>query len=228
MRGPPPFGACTAALRAGGGGFVGGPACRPRRTAAARQSWPRSSPAWGPAPIRAGVPTPSKVCAKNPHCAPPRAARPMGPRVPWRGLAGFAPARRTAWRSPSPLCLVLVLGALGFTPSPRLPGSRGSRGEGGKPALGLLLWAGASPALISSPLLPRGPPLPRFAVAGGCLPSPRIGRGGPRPPPAGRAARYTEGGKEGEPERETERPRRQPPPPAMGRYRALPASLLRP
>ena len=89
VRGGRIFAPGTTPLRGGGGGFVGGPACRPRRTAAARQSWPRSSPAWAPVPIRAGVPTPSKECAKNPHCAPPRAAPARWAARPVAWLGGF-------------------------------------------------------------------------------------------------------------------------------------------
>ena len=85
----------TTALRAGGGGFVGGPACRPRRTAAARQSWPRSSPAWAPAPQCAaggahtlqGMRKKCRTAGPPPPPCPLRGAR---GRVP---LAAFSPAR---------------------------------------------------------------------------------------------------------------------------------------
>lgn len=219
MRGPPPFGGLyngpQAARRWRGlPGARGAARARPRvALVCAALGPPRRN-------ARRGVPKPSKVCAKNPHCGGQRAARPrLGPRVPLPPLAGFAPAVLSA-AIPSRLgCWWLSWAVLASLPRRRGPLHENAGGGRGSPAPGLLLPRAFSPPGFFSPapcILAGGPafsPSPWLSLV-----VPALGmaaRRGRAAPPL-RAALYTEGAEDGENERRTERPRREALPPARG------------
>ena len=161
---------------------------------------------------RRGVPKPSKVCAKNPHCAPPRVPPPpwgaLGP-VAW--LGGFC-ARVPIRRHPlPPRLLVVVVGGSGFPPPAAGPAPRDCRGREGFARSRPVVPLGFLPARFFSPApcnLAGGPafslsPWLALVVPALCM----AARRGRAAPPL-RAARYTEGAEDGENERRTERPRR--------------------
>ena len=131
MRGPPPFatlynGPQAARRWRGLPGARGAARSRPRvALVCAALGPPRRN-------ARRGVPKPSKVCAKNPHCAPPRVPPPpwgaLGP-VAW--LGGFC-ARVPIRRHPlPPRLLVVVVGGSGFPPPAAGPAPRECRGREG-------------------------------------------------------------------------------------------------
>ena len=131
VRGPPPFatlynGPQAARRWRGLPGARGAARSRPRvALVCAALGPPRRN-------ARRGVPKPSKVCAKNPHCAPPRVPPPpwgaLGP-VAW--LGGFC-ARVPIRRHPlPPRLLVVVVGGSGFPPPAAGPAPRECRGREG-------------------------------------------------------------------------------------------------
>ena len=150
MRGPPPFatlynGPQAARRWRGLPGARGAARARPRvALVCAALGPPRRN-------ARRGVPKPSKVCAKNPHCGGQRAARPPGPRVPLPPLAGFAPACLSA-AIPSRLgCWWWSWAVLASLPRRRGPLHEIAGGGRGSPAPGLLFPWAFSPLGFSLP-----------------------------------------------------------------------------
>ena len=179
----------SGARRGGGGGSP------PRRGPAPRPLGPPRRNA------RRGVPKPSKECEKNPHCGGQRAARPLagGAARPVAPLGGFFARPADGAHFPLAPLRGAGFGCSWLHPLARLPGSRGSRGEGGLPALALLLWVGAFPALSFRPCFLVALPCPVSPWAGGCRPLRPHGRGRSRASrPQVRAAQYTESNAEGE------------------------------
>lgn len=215
MRGPPPFVACTTAQRAGGCAPCRGPAGPRGRVPV----WPLSAARVGPrAAMRGGCPHTLQGMRKK--C---RTAGPAGRPAPLRGrasrwpLGGFFARPATARISPSPRCVVLAFGFLGFTPSRacRAPGNAGGQGDARFGALPPLGW-------FPAPLLcPPAFPWPSVSPFSPCrwwlsAPAPAWGASvGRARRPCGRQ-RYTEGAKAGRNERRKERPRRGRIPPALG------------
>ena len=187
MRGPPPFatlynGPQAARRWRGLPGARGAARARPRvALVCAALGPPRRN-------ARRGVPKPSKVCAKNPHCGGQRAARPrLGPRVPLPPLAGFAPAVLSA-AIPSRLgCWWLSWAVLASLPRRRGPLHEIAGGGRGSPAPGRLFPWAFSPLGFFSPApcnLAGGPafsPSPWLAlvVSALCM---AARRGRPAPP----------------------------------------------
>ena len=204
VRGPPPFatlynGPQAARRWRGLPGARGAARARPRvALVCAALGPPRRN-------TRRGVPKPSKVCAKNPHCAPPRVPPPpwgaLGP-VAW--LGGFC-ARVPIRRHPlPPRLLVVVVGGSGFPPPAAGPAPRDCRGREGfarsRPGapLGLLPARFFSPApcnLAGGPAFSHSPWL-ALVVPALCM----AARRGRAAPPL-RAARYTASAEDGENER---------------------------
>ena len=163
MRGPPPFatlynGPQAARRWRGLPGARGAARARPRvALVCAALGPPRRN-------TRRGVPKPSKVCAKNPHCGGQRAARPrLGPRVPLPPLAGFAPACLSA-AIPSRLgCWWWSWAVLASLPRRRGPLHEIAGGGRGSPAPGLVLpWAFSPPGFSLPP--------PAISLAGQLFP----------------------------------------------------------
>lgn len=228
MRGPPPFatlynGPQAARRWRGLPGARGAARSRPRvALVCAALGPPRRN-------ARRGVPKPSKVCAKNPHCGGQRAARPRGAARPVAPLGGFC-ARGPIRRHPlPPRLLVVVMGGSGFPPPAAGPAPRECRGREGFARSRPVAHSGLLPARFFSPapcILAGGPafsPSPWLAlvVPALCM----AARRGRAAPPL-RAARYTEGAEDGGTNEGRRDRAGKPYRPPGGWFRALPASLL--
>lgn len=221
-------------------GSSGGPAARSR--GCARRSGPRSSPAWAPAPIRAGVPKPSKewrpahgywasrgigpisMCffaTAAPACRPLR----RGPSGPWAGRPArpsgpSAPRLQRRYQTTLPDGSPLVARAV-------LPEALGGGRRSPFPRCAVL-WAVPRP-------VPRAAPLPTLLGHGSTI-SPFASANCPLPPhwarPMGRACRppgglmYTEGDEGWKNERRPERPRRERLLPVLGLVPCAPSFAM--